>query len=131
MTDHHANRAKSLLSHYLRMAVQSSGQRWDSDNNAEVDDIVDSIIDAATATPAQPDKPAFRPDWLELPNGGWVRLSEIYLVDIARDGSLNIHLRCRADSITIDADDPLLGVFLDALIYDMPPGQTDDSYLGS
>lgn len=56
-------RATSLLQHYLRMAVTASGQRWDSDNNAEVEDIVDSIIDAATATPAQPAEPA-QPDAL-------------------------------------------------------------------
>ena len=58
MTTERANRAKRLLNHYLRMAVEGSGQRcWDSDNTAEVDDIVDSIIDAATATPAQPAEP--------------------------------------------------------------------------
>ena len=50
-------RATSLLQHYLHMAVTASGQRWDGDNNAEVADIVDSIIDAATATPAQPAEP--------------------------------------------------------------------------
>jgi hypothetical protein len=52
-------RATSLLQHYLRMAVTASGQRWDSDNSAEVAEIIDNIIDACTpstpSTPAQPD----------------------------------------------------------------------------
>lgn len=54
MTTERANRAKRLLNHYLRMAVEGSGQRcWDSDNTAEVDDIVDSIVEAsAPAAPA-------------------------------------------------------------------------------
>ena len=50
-------RATHLLQHYLHLAVTASGNRWDSDNYAEVADIVDSIIDAATATPAQPAEP--------------------------------------------------------------------------
>lgn len=42
-----ANAAKRLLSHYLRQASQASGVRWDSDNDAEVGEIVDAIIAAA------------------------------------------------------------------------------------
>ena len=130
-------RATSLLQHYLKFGLEAAGYRWDSDNQSEVTYIVESIIDAAgqavadvilAATPA---KPAFRPDWIALPDGGWLRLSEIYLVDIARNGDLNIHLRCKDEGISIDADDPLLGVFLDALIYDTPPAETDDSHFGS
>ena len=47
-------RATSLLQHYLKFGLEAAGYRWDSDNQSEVADIVDSIIDAATATPAQP-----------------------------------------------------------------------------
>lgn len=55
-TDQHAEKAKSLMSHYFSLAVQGSGQRWDSDNAYEVQDIVDHIIDACTPdTPVQPD----------------------------------------------------------------------------
>ena len=47
-------RATSLLQHYLKFGLEAAGYRWDSDNQSEVADIVDSIIAAATATPAQP-----------------------------------------------------------------------------
>ena len=50
-------RATSLLQHYLKFGLEAAGYRWDSDNQSEVADIVDSIIDAATATPAQPAQP--------------------------------------------------------------------------
>lgn len=40
-------RAKRLLNHYLRQNAQATGTHWDSDNDAEVDEIVDCIIDAA------------------------------------------------------------------------------------
>ena len=52
-------RATHLLQHYLHLAVTASGNRWDSDNNAEVADIVDSIIAACTpSTPAQVSTPS-------------------------------------------------------------------------
>ena len=50
-------RATSLLQHYLKFGIEAAGYHWDSDNQGEVSDIVDSIIDAATATPAQPAEP--------------------------------------------------------------------------
>ena len=50
-------RATSLLQHYLKFGLEAAGYRWDGDNQSEVADIVDSIIDAATATPAQPAEP--------------------------------------------------------------------------
>ena len=53
----HTARAKSLLAHYLKFGLEAAGYRWDGDNQSEVADIVDSIIDAATATPAQPAEP--------------------------------------------------------------------------
>lgn len=31
-TDQHAEKAKQLMRHYFSLAVQGSGQRWDSDN---------------------------------------------------------------------------------------------------
>ena len=137
--DRSSIQAKRLLHHYLQIGFQNSGYRWNSDNTAEVNEIIDSLIDACVqstpttpATPATPTTPdIFRPDWIELPDGGWVRLSEIYLVNIARNGDLILHLRCKNEGISIDADDPLLGVFLDALIYERAPSETDDSYLGS
>ena len=55
--DYATSKAKELLRHYLRMAATSTIKQWDSDNSAEVDDIVDCII-AATSTPApKPDRP--------------------------------------------------------------------------
>lgn len=45
--DQARNSAVSTLSHYLRTAFEAAGLRWDSDNQAEVEGIVDSIIDAA------------------------------------------------------------------------------------
>ena len=56
-------RAPSLLQHYLKFGLEAAGYRWDSDNQGEVAEIVDSIIDAAKATPAQPAVPA-QPDAL-------------------------------------------------------------------
>ncbi len=49
--------AKRLLKHYLEIGFQASNYRWDSDNTSEVDEIVDSIIAAATSTPTQPAQP--------------------------------------------------------------------------
>lgn len=45
--DSNAQRAKRLLIHYLSGLVRFSGARWDSDNDSEVEDIVDAIIEAA------------------------------------------------------------------------------------
>ncbi len=50
-------RATSLLQHYLKFGFDAAGYRWDGDNQSEVDEIVDSIIAAATSTPAQPAEP--------------------------------------------------------------------------
>lgn len=41
------NRAKQLLVHYFTLTAKESGAHWDSDNNAEIEDAVDCIIDAA------------------------------------------------------------------------------------
>lgn len=40
--------AKRLLHHYLEIGFRNSGYRWDADNTSEVNEIVDSIIDACT-----------------------------------------------------------------------------------
>ena len=40
-------RAKKLLVHYLTLAAGASGFRWDGDNVAEIEDIVEHIIGAA------------------------------------------------------------------------------------
>lgn len=40
-------RAKRLLKHYLKNLVEAHGHHWNSDNDAEVDEIVDCIIDGA------------------------------------------------------------------------------------
>ena len=40
------NRAKSLLTHYFRVASRGAWQ-FDSDNASEIEEIVDLIIDAA------------------------------------------------------------------------------------
>jgi len=42
MNNQHRQRAKRLLAHYVRQA----STKWDSDNDAEVCDIVDEIIAA-------------------------------------------------------------------------------------
>lgn len=39
--------AKRLLKHYFRLIATNAGAPWDSDNDAEVEGIVDCIIDAA------------------------------------------------------------------------------------
>jgi hypothetical protein len=46
MKSNKANRAKSLLTHYFRMASQGEW-RFDSDNVSEIEEIVDLIVDAA------------------------------------------------------------------------------------
>ena len=45
LTEDRKRRAKSLLVHYLRWACVGSGERWDSDNTVEVEEIVDAIFD--------------------------------------------------------------------------------------
>jgi len=40
-------KAKQLLVHYLTLAAGASGFRWDSDNVAEIEDIVEYIVAAA------------------------------------------------------------------------------------
>jgi hypothetical protein len=41
------NEAKKLLKHYFRLAVKAAGGKWDYDNDAEIDTLVDYLIDAA------------------------------------------------------------------------------------
>ena len=55
--DYATSKAKELLRHYFRLAIEETNQRCDSDMYAEIDDIVDCII-AAAGTPApEPDQP--------------------------------------------------------------------------
>ena len=42
-----AGQAAHLLSYYLRMIARQAGVNWDSDNDAEVDAIVECILNAA------------------------------------------------------------------------------------
>lgn len=44
-------RAAHLLAHYLRQVYRAAGMQWDSDNEAEVADLVECIIDAARCEP--------------------------------------------------------------------------------
>jgi hypothetical protein len=56
--EQNAEKAKQLLRHYFRLAFEKSNNtRWDSDNAAEVSDIVDHIINAwdSDNAPVQPD----------------------------------------------------------------------------
>lgn len=39
--------AHKLLTHYLRTVWEAAGLKWDGDNYAEAEEIVDLIIDAA------------------------------------------------------------------------------------
>jgi hypothetical protein len=41
------NRAVKLMQHYFTLCAKQSGVRWDSDNLAEIESIVDDLIDAA------------------------------------------------------------------------------------
>ena len=55
--DYATSKAKELLRHYFRLAIEETNHRCDSDMYAEIDDIVDCII-AATGTPApEPNQP--------------------------------------------------------------------------
>ena len=127
-TDRSSIQAKRLLHHYLQIGFQNSGYRWNSDNTAEVNEIIDSIIDACTAgspspssaTPSIPStelaaQPDAQSDWIELRDGGWVRASDVYRIHIARNGDLIAYLRHQDDGLVIDADDPGLGDFLFAV----------------
>ena len=40
----HADNARRLLRHYLRTVATAAGVRWDGDMDAEVGDIVDSLL---------------------------------------------------------------------------------------
>jgi hypothetical protein len=42
-------RAAHLLGFYLSQSFRAAGLRWDGDNTAEVVDLIDAIIEAATA----------------------------------------------------------------------------------
>ena len=52
--DRSSLQAKRLLHHYLEIGFRNSGYRWDADNTAEVNEIIDSIIDASTAASPSP-----------------------------------------------------------------------------
>lgn len=39
--------AVKLLTHYLRVAFTAAGARWDTDNDAEVRELVDAVCEAA------------------------------------------------------------------------------------
>jgi hypothetical protein len=41
-----ADRAKDLLSHYMKLVFDQSGLRFDSDNQVELDQIIDEIVSA-------------------------------------------------------------------------------------
>ena len=40
----HADNARRLLRHHLRMVAETAGVRWDGDMDAEVGDIVDELL---------------------------------------------------------------------------------------
>jgi hypothetical protein len=42
----HRDTAKRLLKHYLSMIFSATGNSFDSDNYAEIDDIVDHLLEA-------------------------------------------------------------------------------------
>lgn len=39
--------ARRLAQHYFRLIAEKAGVKWDSDNVAEIGDLVDCLIDAA------------------------------------------------------------------------------------
>lgn len=45
--DNRKDAAKRLLTHYLMMVTLKSGLAWGSDNDREVEELIDAIIDAA------------------------------------------------------------------------------------
>ena len=66
-------RAKHLLKYYLRMVARSSGVQWDSDNDAEVEEIVDCLIGAAVEE-MQP-QPMSRAEFVEVHSDTITRLT--------------------------------------------------------
>lgn len=42
-----ADRAKDLLNHYFIYLFEKAGMTWESDNQSEIDQIVDDIIEAS------------------------------------------------------------------------------------
>lgn len=40
-------RAKQLMTHYFRRIYNEVGRKWDSDNTAEIEDLVDCLVNAA------------------------------------------------------------------------------------
>ena len=49
-------RAVCLLSHYLRQGVEASGTFWGADNVAEVEKMVDQLIEAAANADGEPEE---------------------------------------------------------------------------
>ena len=47
------DKAKELLRHYFTLACEAGGRELDRDCYAEIDEIVDSIVDAAVAESIQ------------------------------------------------------------------------------
>jgi hypothetical protein len=39
--------ATRILAHYMRLAIEAAGLRWDSDNDAEMRQMVEAIVAAA------------------------------------------------------------------------------------
>jgi hypothetical protein len=44
MEGHKSNQAKRTLQHYFRMIAKNAGVHWDSDNDAEVEEIIDNLM---------------------------------------------------------------------------------------
>ena len=131
--------AKRLLHHYLEIGFRNSGYRWDADNTSEVNEIVDSIIDACTpagspspssATPSIPstqstpstadpltriadalERIAAQSDWIEL-SDCWVRRGDIYRVDTGYQQNLFFYARHQEGTVAQGQD---LGDVLAAL----------------
>lgn len=49
ITSNSRYQAKHTLTHYFRHVWEKAGLTWTSDHNAEIEGIVDSIVDAAVA----------------------------------------------------------------------------------
>ena len=47
MSSDHRIEAKKLLLNYFKAVAEKAGMKWDPDYTAEVEDIVDHIVDAA------------------------------------------------------------------------------------
>lgn len=56
-------KATQLLTHYLATVWQRAGLRWDSDNQAEVTEIVDLIFDAIDDSASHVQEQLDSPDW--------------------------------------------------------------------